>query len=625
MYYLISLLVAISLSGPGTEPVPQETLETVSRLTPEITAQDMKTDVFFLAADECAGRMTGSPGVRRASQYITAAFKQAGLKPLDQQEDYYQSFDFAAGLKLDRDHTHLKLLPSSGTALTETCKLDTDFRPLVYSASGEAEGEILFVGYGLVEPSTAGKGYNSYSNLDVRGKIVLALSDLPENVPAQRRQELSLYAGSRYKAKLAADYGAKAFLMVTGPNSHTPGQLVTLRPTDRTSPVVIPAASISGKLADQLLAPASVTLKDLQDMLDDGKLNPHANVMPGTRANLNVSLDRIRKPCRNVIAMLPPTSGVDEYVMIGAHYDHIGTGIGMGSLAKKGEEGQIHNGADDNASGATVIMELAAALADARRQSQSNASQRGIIFACWSGEELGLVGSSHYSSKPLLPLNKVAAYFNFDMVGRLKNNRLILQSVGSSSVWRKLIERRNIPAGFDLSLQDDPYLPTDATAFYTKGIPTLSFFTDLHDDYNRPTDDPETLNYQGMQRVAKFARLLVQDALNPDLSIDYAKVTRRAPAPSRGGRRAYTGTIPDFVATDTKGVRLADVRGGGPAEKAGLKTGDIIVEFAGKEINNLQDYSDALIGAKVGEPVSVIVMRDGKRMELTITPTGRPQ
>ncbi|HVP11702.1 MAG TPA: PDZ domain-containing protein, partial [Phycisphaerae bacterium] len=191
--------------------------------------------------------------------------------------------------------------------------------------------------------------------------------------------------------------------------------------------------------------------------------------------------------------------------------------------------------------------------------------------------------------------------------------------------WRDLIERQNAAAGFNLVLQEDPYLPSDATTFYTKGVPVLAFFTGSHEDYNRPTDAPATLNYEGLERIVKFARGLLGDITNPDCKVAYARVQRAAPATGRGGARAYTGTVPDFAGTDVKGARIADVRAGGPADKAGMKGGDIIVEFAGQKVTNLQDYSDALIGVKAGQPVDIVIEREGKRVKLTITPTARPE
>jgi hypothetical protein len=248
-----------------------------------------------------------------------------------------------------------------------------------------------------------------------------------------------------------------------------------------------------------------------------------------------------------------------------------------------------------------------------------------VIFGCWSGEELGILGSSHYAADPAIPLSKTVAYFNFDMVGRMREEKLIVQSVGSSPDWLGLIDRCNETARLRLTKQEDPYLPTDATAFYTKGVPALAFFTGSHEDYNRPTDDPETLNYDGLQGVATFARCLIEGLLPPDVKVAYARVAPTSPQGSRGGARAYTGTVPDFAGGDVQGVRLADVRPGGPAEKAGLRAGDVIVEFAGRKVVNIQDYQDALVGAKPGQPAEVAVERGGEKLTFTITPTTRPE
>ncbi|MGB2987429.1 MAG: M28 family peptidase [Phycisphaerae bacterium] len=619
-------LAGVACHRPAIDRTPREITAATARLSPAISAEDLRADVTFLASDECEGRLTGSPGVLRAAQYIAAAFRDAGLQPAGEHNSYYQGFEFTSGVRQVSGRNRMAIVTSSDAGVSAPCKLDTDFRPLTYSANGIAEGEVVFAGYGLVEPQSAtGKEYDSYTGLDVSGKIVLALRDLPEDVSPERRQELARYAGSRYKAKLAADRGAKGFLLVAGPNSPDAGKLIRFRQGDRTASVPIVAASISGELADRLLAPAGKDLKTLQTLLDGGQVNPHANISSGTCVQLEMKLERVRKSCRNVIGLLPPTEGSDEYVMVGGHYDHIGHGVGLGSLAKEGEKGQIHNGADDNASGTSVVLELAGAIAEARRTAEPSEPQRGVAFACWSGEELGLVGSSQFVNHPTIPLDKIVAYFNFDMVGRLRDDKLIVQSIGSSPVWRGLVERRNVPAGFDLALNDDPYLPSDSTAFYTKGMPTLALFTDLHEDYNRPTDDPETLNYDGMARITSFAKRLVEDAANPEFEIAYAKIKRSAPAGSGMGMRAYTGIVPDFAAGGMEGMQLADVRAGGPADQAGLKGGDRIVEFAGQKINSLQDYADALTGAKIGQPVTVVVERDGRRITLTMTPASRPQ
>lgn len=619
----LALVIATGCHVPSMGRVPRQTVATAAGLSPAICAEDLRTDVVFLASDECEGRLTGSPGATRASQYIATVLKNAGALPLGDDDSYYQPFKYAAGVQQVSGANRMEILTFPGAEVTTPCKLDVDFRPLTFSGNGRAEGGVVFVGYGLVEPASTGTGYDSYAGLDVSGKVVLALRDLPEELSPERRQELALYAGDRYKAKLAADRGAKAFLLVVGPNSPNPGVLMKFRTGDRTASVPILAASVSHATADRLLSPADVDLEALQTTLDESEVGTLPKAVAAGYVRIDVQLERVWKTCRNVIGVLPPIGGSDEYVLVGAHYDHIGHGEGLGSLAKEGEKGLIHNGADDNASGTAVVLETGAAIAESRRLADPAAPRRGVILACWSGEELGLVGSSYFVNHPLVPLDKIAAYLNFDMVGRLRDNKLIMQGVGSSPAWPRLIERHNTGVPFDLTLNDDPYLPTDSTVFYTKGVPGLSWFTDLHEDYNRPTDDADTLDYEGMLRITKLAKALIQDAADPGFEIAYAKIQRAAPAGGRMRMRTYTGIVPDFAAGDVEGVKLADVRAGGPAANAGLKGGDVIIEFAGKKITGLQDYMYALTAAKVDQPVPVVVIRDGNRITLTVTPAAR--
>ena len=318
---------------------------------------------------------------------------------------------------------------------------------------------------------------------------------------------------------------------------------------------------------------------------------------------------------------MAPAPGNDEYVLIGAHYDHLGRG-GTNSLDRSGEEGKIHPGADDNASGVAWVMELAGALAHDRAE-HAEKFKRGLIFACWSGEEIGLIGSAAFAEHPPISLGKIVGYLNADMVGRLRDNKLTIQGVGSSHVWRRMLEKRNVAAGFNLNLQDDPYLPTDVTSFYVKNIPVLSFFTGAHEDYHRPTDTADKINYDGLERVTQFSDKIITDLAQTNERPDLAKVERKGPI--AGGRetlRAYLGTIPDYT-TDVKGVKLSGVRGGSPAEKGGVKGDDVIVEFAGQKITNIYDYTYALDAVKIGQPVTMIVERNGQRVTLRVTPEAR--
>ncbi len=620
-------LAALQAAPGATAPskVTASPTAGAGRLTAAIAADDLQAHVTHLASDALEGRLVGSEGSRLAADYIAARLNDAGLTPMGENGSFFQNFEFNSGVRMVAGANRLRLSAGAGAAPQEFAP-DQDFRPLSFSDNGDLEGEVVFAGYGLTVPGKLGEGYDSYAGLDVKDKIVLVLRYVPEAVEPKRRAELNRYAGLRYKAMIARSHGAKALLVVTGPNSPNAGELVALTMDSILAGSNIVAASISGRVADALLAATGKNLKTLQSDLDQE--NPHAAdvrfAVPNVRIELTSRVERIKKTDRNVVAVIPPANGGAapvEYVMLGAHYDHLGRGE-TGGFGIKGEENQIHNGADDNASGVAAMLELAAALAQDRRERPADFS-RGVIFSFWSGEELGLVGSTHFAEKPLTPLPGVSAYLNFDMVGRLRENKLTLQGVGSSTAWKKLIERRNVAAGFNLTLQDDPYLPTDTTPFYPKGIPVLAFFTGSHENYHRPADDTDTLNYEGLERIGRFARQLTLDLAKDGPRIDYAKVERTAGnAGSRDTVRAYLGTIPDY-ASDLAGVKLTGARGGSPADKAGLKAGDVIVEFAGQKIANIYDYTYALDAVKIGEPVKVAVMRDGRRLEVSIVPEAR--
>ena len=613
---LAALSEARLASTPAAAPAPAA----VDRAA-AISRDDLRADVNYLASDALEGRATGSKGAQLAADYIADKFRRAGLQPVGMGPDFFQPFEFNAGARVQTNDNRLSIVQGQGTS---TFGVEKDFRPLSFTANSESEGEVVFIGYGLSVPGKPGEGYDSYAGVDVSNKLVLALRYVPEEVEPKRRQELNRYAGLRYKAMLAREHGAKAILFVTGPASPLAGELVALSSDGSLAGSGIVAASITTNVANSLLAGTGRDLKTLQAALD--KENPHAEgslALTNVRVRLATAIEHIRKTDRNVLALLPPAGDPvhSEYVLVGAHYDHLGFGE-SGAMRRKGEENAIHPGADDNASGSAAVLELAASLA-AQRAKNPGIFRRGILFAAWSGEEMGLIGSSHFAEHPLFVLSNVVAYVNFDMIGRLRDNKLVLQGTGSSTAWRRLIEKRNVAAGFNLTLQDDPYLPTDVTAFYPKGMPVLNFFTGSHDDYHRPTDRPDTLDYEGAERIARFAEGLLLDLVKLEARPDYLTVARTdAGGGSRENLRAYLGTIPDY-ATEVVGVKLSGVRAGGPADKSGMKGGDILVEFGGQKIANIYDYTYAMDAVKIGQPVSVVVLRNGERVALTVTPEAR--
>jgi len=592
--------------------------------SPEISAEDLRTQVEYLASDKLEGRLTGTEGTKKASEYISQYLKKTGIIPYSADGSYFQEFPFTSGVNIIPKGNNLQIRDNKNKTID--LQLNKDFLPLAFTANGVAEGPVVFAGYGLSVPGGQDDGYDSYAGADVKDKIVVVLHYVPEKAEMKRRQEFNRYGGLRYKAMVAREKEAKALLVVIGSNSPRAGELIPLSFDKASADSGIVAASISGNTAKRLFSNLNIDLKTIQSELDVEKPGTNKVIdLPGVKVRIATSVKRKKATDRNVIGFLPPfdkKTNKEEYVVIGAHLDHIGHG-GTESLARKGKEGQIHNGADDNASGVSIVMELASALAEVYRKKPEEFS-RGIVFTFWSGEEMGLLGSSYFIKNPSFPLKNAIAYINFDMVGRLKENKLIVQGVGSSKTWPQLLEKRNILAGFQLLIQKDPYLPTDATLFYSEGIPIINFFTGSHEDYNRPTDDPDTLNYDGMVRIAKFTKNIILDIVKNPEHPGYVKVKHTRPPESlHGSRRIYLGTIPDFTTEDIEGLKLSGIKEGGPADKAGLKSGDIIVEFGGLKIKNIYDYKYALDAAQIEEPVKVVLLRDGKQQTVTVVPLAK--
>lgn len=328
-----------------------------------------------------------------------------------------------------------------------------------------------------------------------------------------------------------------------------------------------------------------------------------------------------------MLARLDLAEGDAPPLTIGAHVDHLGRGETSGSLATGADRGLVHPGADDNASGVAALIEIAQALAADAAAGELRAA-RDVVFAAWSGEELGLLGATHYVERLAEVLQAddlsdgVSAYLNLDMVGRLEG-RVIAAGVGSSPVWLREIERRNVPVGLPLVVNDDPYLPTDATAFYLQGVPILALFTGAHEDYHRPSDAPGKLNYEGLRDIARFTALVARSRIE---AAEEPAFVRRARPSGRGGRRmsgVFLGTIPDYAAEGAAGVPISGVLRGGPAERAGLRDGDVIVGLAGQELADIYDYVRVLNGLTPGRLIGITVRREGALVPLDITPGAR--
>jgi len=575
-----------------------------------------KAHVETLASTKFEGRLTGSPGEKLAADYIISELKRMGAKPLPGMADFRMPFTFTAGSK---DGGTKLTLTRTGAAPQNFAGAAT-VQALSFSDSGETKGEVVFAGYGLVVPEAQNFGYDSYAGLDVKDKIVVVLRYFPEDADQKTRGILARYADLRYKAQAARQRGAKGMLVVTGPRSPNAGAVVPMSFDTAIAGSGLVAASISGDAAAPIFAAADKPLEAVQKELDGG--NPHVAgfAVPGITVTLNANVVRQQLTGNNVVAYLPattPVTGVNKpWIAVGAHYDHLGRGTTGGSLAGKDDANQIHHGADDNASGSATVLAIGEAFSQQPRK-------RSLLLAFWSGEELGLLGSNAFVTKPPFPLDAMAAYLNFDMVGRVADNKLTVQATGTSAMWPKLLEQANIAAGFDLVLQEDPYQPTDVGSFNTASVACLTFFTGAHQEYHKPSDTADKINYEDLVRVGELASGIVKRLMDSPEAPLFTKVEQKSDSGGgRAGLRLFTGTIPDY-ASEVKGLLLGGVIGGGPAEQAGLAKGDVIVEIAGQSITNIYDYTYALELLKIGQPAKVVYRRGSEKRETTLTPAAR--
>jgi Tol biopolymer transport system component len=618
----------LGLDAASTEAAPTPAAsgtDALAATSPEIAPADLRLHVTTLASERMDGRLTGTEGARLATQYVARAMAAIGLHPAGDMGGWFQNYAFSSGVTLADGNRLTLSLDGQDTALA----VDGDWRPLAFSGTGAVElGELVFAGYGLLAPAEGDfPAYDSYADLDVKGKWVLAFRYLPEDLSPEQRQVLHEYAEPRFKAMVAREKGARGLILVSGPSAQVKEQLIPLKSEAAAGGGSLPVVSITDAVATRLFMAAGKELAAVQKALDSGEPQPGFE-LPGARLSADIRLDRQEAGDRNVLGRLYAGDGPgDSLVIIGAHTDHIGHGEDLSSRDQEADAGKVHYGADDNASGVAALLEIAQHLA-AQKAAGKLKLRHDILFAAWTGEEMGRLGSAHFvrafaargAEKGLAP--PVIAYLNMDMVGRL-DKQLYVQAVGSSSIWRQELERRNAPIGLPLRLQDDSYLPTDTTSFYLQGVPVLTVFTGAHADYNTPRDTAEKLNYEGLVKIARLMELMTRGLAQREEAPDYLAQEKPTTGASRANLRAYLGTIPDYTESGVKGVLVNGVAKGGPAEQGGMQAGDVIVAVAGKAIENIYDYTYALNALKVAQPVQIRVLRAGQPVELSVTPAPR--
>jgi hypothetical protein len=581
----------------------------------------VKGDIEYLASDELEGRGVETKGIELAAQHILDQYQKAGLKPGLPDGTWRQPFQVVLGDVAVEASTAVRLKGPGDLMLD--LKISEEFQPIRRGANGEASGEIVFLGYGI---TSAEDNYNDYAGMDVKGKVVVIIRREPQNRPdgAFKGQETSSNAYIDRKLELIRNSEAAAILFV---NDHasapTADQDELLEPSGfGNNGDSVPFVHIKQAVLDKLLqaAPLLADGRTLSSLHDVGKyidetLKPVSQPLAGCSATIATRFKTNSVTAHNLVGVIEGEGPLaDETIVIGGHYDHLGFG-GYGSRTQA-RTGEVHNGADDNASGTAAVIELA------RRIAAGPKPKRRLVFICFSGEERGLIGSEHYVRNPIYPLENTVAMLNFDMIGRLKDNRVEVNGVGSSAAFPEIVQKADEAVPIDITVNPSSFAGSDHLPFYQKQIPVMFCFTGLTDTYHTPDDDAATLNMEGALLVIDYSEQLLRgmDALETRPAF-----SEGPPRRARGTRRPpFLGLQPDLGASGANGIVVRSVRPDSPAAKAGIAAGDIVTKVGDKTVEDYQTLVTELVAAKPGDVMKLTVKRNNQESVIEVT-LGEPQ
>lgn len=596
----------------------------VTAESPRVSPRAYLEHVRYLASNDLEGRGNGTPGLEKAAEYIARQFRASGLEPAGDRGSFFQTFEIITGISIGSGN----ILTVQGPAGATSFQLGRDYELLSVSSPSDLPSEgpmpLVFAGYGI---AAATQRYDDYAGLDVKGKAVLIFTHEPqENDPASPFDGTrnTLHSEITQKALVARSRGARLVLVVDDPLHEV--QTARYRrwmQAPQAEEFGIPVLQVSRERMQQALG-GSVTLQNIARQIE-ADLMPRSSLLPEITAAAVDRTTKIRRPVRNVVGILKGQEPKldSEAIVIGAHYDHLGRSARFSLAASS--TGQIHHGADDNASGTAAVIEMAKSAAADR-----NSFPRSLVFVTFAGEEMGLLGSSYYVNHPAIRLEQTVAMINLDMVGR-SSGRMMISGVDSASSFDE--DLKAAQAGLNLSIKTfnggAGAGASDDSSFLLRKIPSIGFFSGFHQDYHRPSDTWEKIDAAGGAAVADFALALARQIASRAERPDF----KAPPPPAHGGTSGgdapvsgygpYFGSIPDFSG-EGEGVRFADIREDSPAAKAGLRRGDVMVSFGGMTIRTIYDFTFALREKRPGDRVEVSVLRGGEKLTVTVELTNRP-
>jgi len=518
-------------------------------------------------------------------------------------DGYKQRFSYISEIKMGAENSLTVTFPDRAVRYEQ----GTDFTPLGLSSIGSVDADIVFAGYGIAAPDL---NYDDLKGIDVNGKIVLVLRNSPGyNKPHDN--PFSKYERTARKCNDLKKAGAKGIIFVLGPQQSGEEELMRILTGRGSENVGIPVISIKTFIAESLFAAAGRDLAAVQREIDSLRI-PNSFDIPGVRANFQTDLIYITSQTANVLGFLEGSDPIlkKETIVIGAHLDHLGDGMKYGSLYEK-HEPAIHNGADDNASGCAGVLELAEKMTSSREK-----FKRSYLFMLFSGEEAGLIGSAFFTKSEKFKNMDIVSMINMDMIGRLTDNKLIINGTGTSSLWKPLLDSLNRSFQFTMSYKDEGFGPSDYSSFYAKDIPVLAFFTGLHKDYHRPSDDWEMINSEGEEKILKYVYEVARAIDDMKSKPDFVKM-KEEKEQTMTSFRVTLGVMPDY-SSNAEGLAIMGVKPGSNGERAGLQPGDVIVRLGNHEIKNIYDYTEALGDFKPGDQTQVVIKRGAEELTLQV-------
>ena len=597
------LIIALIIILSGMVIINRSNQNKIDPGSAEIMSFEILGHIKYLASDNLKGRLPGTQGSKLAIDYISKHWEAQGIEPAGT-KGYKQSFSFINSVSLGQRNM-LRIRNSR-----KKYRVQKDFIPIGSSGNGSVNEDVVFIGYGFdINDSLY---WSDYADVDVRGKWVLLILDGPDGDSAHSPygRHKSLYN----KIITARDHGASGILFINRLEIADDNNLRPLQYRQSSSTAGLPMIQITHSVANEILINHYQSIAELRSKLDE-QLMP-LSFLVDCKVSANVNLKFAKETASNMIGFIEGNDPVlkDEYIIVGAHFDHLGLG-GRRSGSLDPDTLIIHNGADDNASGTAGVLELSH-----RLMSNRNLLKRSVLVVCFDAEEKGLLGSKYYAENPVRNISNTAMMVNMDMIGRLNDNPVILGGVGSSDIFEKIIAdaRKNHTLDIETNMGGVEFRRSDHASFYRENIPVLFFFTGAHQDYHKPTDDWDKIDYQGEKEVLNFIYDLIIDVSQLEEKPTFAESKTNTANDQNPVFKITFGVIPSYssqkVGLEIDGVSKKD----GPAAKAGMKKGDVITAIDGKDVRNIYDYMARLANLKPGQKVKVTINRSGDNMDLIL-------